>query len=228
MRAKYNKTKVFFLGIMLVSLFYSCSKWDEFKMYTKNGAISYAGKLDSVQVSSGKERIRIKGILKMDPKITKCKIFWNDFKDSVAYDLPTISSGRRIFDKVFMVSEGVRNFVIYTYDNEKNRSVAVNIIGTSYGDTYRRRLNNRLIGSVSFASNKTTINWEQMDLSTGGIYTETEYTANNRINTVVTPVGQSSTILEAFNFQNAKFRYRTIFRPDTSCIDTFATAYFLR
>ncbi|TDQ08903.1 DUF4998 domain-containing protein [Pedobacter metabolipauper] len=219
------------LGIVAVILLLlaSCSKWDDFKKYTKDGEVYYTGKLDSVKISSGKGRVLVSGLLKADPKIVKCRIFWNDMKDSVEYAI-TSSGSPAVFSKIFSVAEGVKNFVIYTYDLEGNRSVAVNAIGTSYGDAYRRKMSNRLISSLAFASNKTTINWEQMDLSTGVQFTETQYVVNGATLITLTPVTQASTttVLDGFNYQTTRFKYRTIFKPDVSSIDTFATAFTTR
>ena len=220
--------KIIGLFLLFATALISCSKWNEFEKYTENGAIIYAGKLDSVKISSGKGRVKLTGILRPDPKIVKCRIFWNGGKDSVEYMLPPITTGLRLFDQTFNVSEGVKSFTVYTYDKDGNKSVSASAIGTSYGDIYRRRLLNRPIGSVIFASNNTTINWEQTDLSTGIQGTETEYVVGNSTLTISTPVSQSTTVLNSFNSQTTKFRYRTIFKPEANCIDTFATAYNTR
>ena len=45
--------------LILISTFSSCAKWDEFKQYIEEGEIVYVGKLDSVKVLSGNERIKI-------------------------------------------------------------------------------------------------------------------------------------------------------------------------
>ena len=42
------------------------------------------------------------------------------------------------------------------------------------------------------------------------------------------PVKDTKTGLNGFDFQKAKFSYRTFYRPDSTCIDTFATQYITR
>ena len=65
--------------------FVSCSKWDDYKKYTAAGETIYSGKMDSVKTFPGNQRIKITGLLPADPKITKCKITWNDGRDSIIY-----------------------------------------------------------------------------------------------------------------------------------------------
>src|SRR5687768_1434714 len=83
----------------------SCSKWDDYKKYTEAGETIYTGKMDSVKTFPGNQRIKITGLLSADPKITKCKIFWNNGADSVIYSI-TKGVGIDSFSKIFAVSEG--------------------------------------------------------------------------------------------------------------------------
>jgi hypothetical protein len=221
--------KFLFAILLVTATFLSCSKWDDYKKYTANGENIYTGKLDSVKAYSGKNRVRITGLLNADPKITTFKIFWNNNKDSVVFDAKT-SVVNGMFDQTFPVSEGVANFVIYTYDANGNRSVPVYIIGKSFGDNYRKTLNNRFITSLTYAAAKdsTTINWD-VALATA-IQTELKYPKNPTGDTavVITPAKDSRTALPGFNYQTSKFTYRTVYKPDATSIDTFATQYVIR
>lgn len=220
----------FLLTIVLVTAtLLSCSKWDDYKKYTANGEIIYTGKLDSVKAYSGNNRVRLTGKLNADPKITTFKIFWNNNKDSVVFDAKT-SVINGMFDQTFSVPEGVVNFVIYTYDANGNRSVPVYAIGKSFGDNYRKTLSNRFITSLTYtaAKDSTTINWDAA-LSTV-VQTELKYPQNPTGDSVmlITPAKNSKTALPGFNYQTSKFTYRTIYRPDSTSIDTFATQYVVR
>ena len=77
----------------------SCSKWDDFKKYTASGEITYTGKMDSVTIFGGKNRVRVLGKLKGDPNIAKVKIYWNDNADSISFDIPS-SGSVRVFDQI--------------------------------------------------------------------------------------------------------------------------------
>jgi hypothetical protein len=211
------------LGLLCAPALTSCSKWDDFKEYIKDGEIMYTGKMDSVKVYAGKNRVQLSGFLKADPKIMKTRIYWNDFKDSVEYAIDKMP-GVEPFNKTFGVDEGVKNFVVINYDAAGNASVKVNAIGTSYGNSYRRRLANRLIGNLTFNPNNTAINWEPMDMSTGAQYTEVEYEVNGETKRVLTPANANTSVLDGLK-NTTTIRYRTIFKPEPTSIDTFAVAY---
>ncbi|WP_164891144.1 DUF4998 domain-containing protein [Botryobacter ruber] len=201
----------------------SCSKWDDFKKYTKDGEIMYTGKMDSVKVYSGKGRVMLRGEFNADPKIKLTKIYWNDFRDSVEFHVDK-GSERAVFERTFDVDEGVKNFIIHNYDGSGNRSIAVNAVGTSYGSSYRRKINNRLISAVDFNENGATLTWEAMDLSTGPQYTELEYELNGETKNVIIPINETTVLLPELSAATT-IRYRTIFKPEKTSIDTFAVAF---
>lgn len=207
----------------------SCSKWDDYKKYTANGEIIYTGKLDSVKAYSGKNRVRITGKFNSDPKITAVKIFWNSKMDSLVYEVKGGLVGN-VFDQTFPMPESVTTFTIYTYDGDGNRSVPVYVVGKSFGDSYRRTLSNRFTTSLVYtsANDSTTVNWEAA-LATA-VQTEVKYPKNPTGDTVmvITPAKDSRTALPGFNYQTSKFTYRTIYMPDSTSIDTFATQYLVR
>ncbi|WP_186756501.1 DUF4998 domain-containing protein [Echinicola salinicaeni] len=213
------------IGLILIflGLICSCTDWDEFKIYSKNGEIIYSGKIDSVDILSGKERVKFTGQLNADPKISHYRIFWNNLMDSVEYSIEK-SSGTLKIEQTFEVDEGVKNFTCITYDIDGNSSVPVNSVGTSYGNNYRKKLNNRLISSYDFTEEDIIINWELMDLTTGVQYTEIIYEQDGESKTLITPIDENQSILTGVN-TSIDIQFRTIFKPETSSIDTFAVPY---
>lgn len=205
----------------------SCSKWDDYKKYTADGEILYTGKMDSIKIYSGKERVRVAGLFRPDPNITKCKIFWNSRADSIAFDV-VINPNDLEFDKTFAVAEGVKTFEIVTYDNKGNSSIPVKVVGTSYGNSFRRKISNRNISSLAFASDKTTVNWDVIDLTNKPIGTEIVYNVDGEDLTLVTAIDKTQSVLQNFNYQNKSFKYRTVYKPDASSIDTICTPYTVR
>ena len=218
--------KSIIISTIAVILFFSCTKWDDFKKYVQDGEVIYTGKMDSVKIFSGKERVMLYGLLKADPKVNKFVVYWNNNADSIAFDWVKSSSGVDTVRKIFAVDEGVKSFKIVTYDAAGNKSVVVNTTGTSYGETFRKRLSDRLITSVAYTSAGTTINWDEMDRTAGPQYTEIEYTVGGNVTTFTTPISNPSTILQGVNVV-PPIKYRTIFRPDSTCIDTFSTPFTL-
>src|SRR5690554_6134543 len=111
-KMKYTISKRAKLAMAILcsfTVFASCSKWDDFKKYVEDGEISYVGKLDSVQVFSGKERVRLYGLFRADPKVEKVRVYWNDRKDSIDYSVD-VAGGDRYFDEILPVEEGIRSF----------------------------------------------------------------------------------------------------------------------
>lgn len=216
------------ITITLITIVFlsACTKWDDFKKYIDNGEILYTGKMDSVKIYSGKERVMLTGLLKSDPKLERVGIYWDNGADSIIYDYTKQNPGIDSFSRTFAVKEGVKSFKIVTYDADNNKSVDVFAVGTSYGSNFRKRMSDRPITSVSYSSAGTTINWDQMDLNAGPLYTEIEYTDGGVVKTVQTPISASTTVLAGVNVV-PPIKFRTIFRPDENCIDTFSTGYTL-
>lgn len=202
----------------------SCSKWDEFKGYIADGEISYTGKIDSVKVYSGNERVRILGLLKADPKITTVKVFWDDYADSAEYTVDT-SSGNRVFDETLNVTEGIKSFVLYTYDADGNNSVPVNAVGRAYGPRYQSGLRNRVVSGAISTNDTTWINWVPMDLSAGPIATEIRYLSTSGEKAVRVPIDSARSYLDDLHPTAKTFSYRTLFLPQEAAIDTFYTDF---
>jgi len=221
---RFKNIQLTVFSAVVLCFFYACSSWDEFKEYTKDGEITYTGKIDSVKVYSGKERVRVHGYLKADPKINKVKIFWNNYADSVEYDVEK-KSGVKVFDKIFSVEEGIKSFIIHTYDNEGNKSVAVYAVGQSYGERYQAGLNNRLVASAALVNSNTEINWLAIDLTGGPFASEVRYISDAGEKTILVPVTEEKTVLSDVAASTKSFSYRTLYLPQKGSIDTFYTAY---
>ncbi|THU40181.1 hypothetical protein FAM09_09905 [Niastella caeni] len=221
--------KFLLTALLAAIILLSCTKWDDYKKYTANGEIIYTGKLDSVKMYSGKNRIRITGRFNADPKITAVKIFWNNKMDSLVYEVKGGLAGN-VFDQTFPMPESITTFTVYSYDVDGNKSTPVYVVGKSFGENYRKTLGNRFITSLVYtaAKDSTTINWDA-PLATA-VQTEVMYPKNPTGDTVmvITPAKDSRTALAGFNYQTSKFTYRTIYRPDSTSIDTFATQYLVR
>lgn len=210
----------FILAVLLIAT--SCSEMDEFKKYVQDGEISYTGKIDSVRIYAGKERVRILGLFMGDPKIKELHIMWNGGRDSFVVPVERSQSVDTL-DIILEVNEGVKNFQFLTFDEEGNRSVPVNQIGTSYGKDYQSILNHRPVRRA-LLDNGLTIQWEQMDLTTGAFATEVQYIDENQeAHSVITPMDSTETLIEVEVVSDLK--YRTLFLPEENCIDTFHTDF---
>ncbi len=215
-------------ALFAAATFLSCSKWDSYKDHIQNGEIIYSGKIDPVTAYSGYKRVRITGQFTADPKVTTVKIFWNNGKDSAAFNTAsTMVNGR--FDQTFPVAEGLTNFTLFTYDAAGNKSVPVYASATIYGDIYQSALQNRLISVAQMQTNGTAkIDWADVNANAGVIGMQIKYTDVTNVVRDTTIVSTSatgfSTTLPAYK-PELPFQYRTLYKPSAAAIDTFYTTY---
>ena len=216
--------------LAVITLFSSCEKSDEFMKFVKGGEISYIGKLDSVKVYSGKNRVMIKALITSDPKIKECRIFWNNKADSLIIPVTKEMISDTINRYVNISTEGFQNFLIYTYDADGNRSIPVNTSGRVYGSRYQATLANRDISSARTdeTTGLTNVSFLGMDRLTGVFATDITYTKlNDQMATVRIPVDSTNIKLKDFKY-GSTISYKTLFLPDTVSIDTFYSAVATR
>lgn len=222
---RYNRCIIMLLAILIA--FAGCSKMDEYKKYVKSGEISYTGKIDSLQIFSGNKRVLIKGLFLSDPKIDKCVIYWNSKKDSAVIKVNRTQGVDTLKYLINNLEDNVYNFEILTYDKLGNASIPVYAVGTAYGERYQASLGNRPISKKElYAGDLTTsLVFGSMDRTSGVFATEIQYKDQGGISRkLLIPIDSTSIILSDYAI-GSEFEYRTLFLPDTSCIDTFYSAY---
>lgn len=222
-----QKSSLYIVVLFVICTFFACTKMDDYKKYTEGGEISYTGKIDSLKIYSGKNRVLVEGLFIADPKITECIIYWNSGKDSLVVPINRTENVDTLRVLIEDIEENVHNFEVVTVDNFGNRSIPVHSIGTSYGDLFQSSLLNRPINKYElFAGDLSMdLNYGSMDLTTGVFATEVTYTgSDNEERSFRLPIEESSVLLEDYKM-GSDFKYRTLYLPDTASIDTFYTDY---
>ena len=216
--------------IFLLSLLAACSKMDDYKSkYTQGGAITYAGKMDSVQIFSGKKRVKVTGLFTSDPNIIKYRVFWNSRQDSVEVAV-TRTSGVDTANLIIpSLAEGVQSFEIRTYDKLGNSSVPVYVSASVYGDLYQSSLVNRGVADASYQAGNVSalLTWADVNSDAGVQSMEIMYTDTNSVahDTIVASVlTNMTTSLPAYQL-GSTFSYRTAYLPNATAIDTFYVAF---
>lgn len=200
----------------------SCSEMDEYRKFTDGNEILYTGKVDSVIMRGGNNRVVFSGLLMSDPKITSVKIYWNIRNDSLEIPV-TRTSGVDSLSYSILLPEGVYNFEILTFDQEGNRSILVNATGTSYGANYVSGLYNRLVKQASWADNNRDVVIEWYNGSEESPFTEVVYTDVNDVQRVVKVIPKDEeTTLEQYK-EGTAFTVQTYFVPEEMAVDTFVT-----
>lgn len=251
MEFKINKGKRCSLVLVLAILaMTSCSKMDDnYSGFIRNGEIIYTGKVDSLQAFPGNSRIRLQWLLVSDPKITKCKVFWNDGKDSSALEVKKTAATDTIKLTLNNLKEGLYAFQVYTYDNLGHSSVKADIIGTSYGENYQNSLFNRPLKSATWvniaakpssnppvlAFKGTLVEW--YGVSDQAVLVEIKYTTEAGLSKTIIEVpvkdpnkpnspAALKPITELPDYKKGtSFTYRTGYKPTSKSIDVFYTAF---
>lgn len=211
-----------FLWLLGISVWLmSCTKGDAFKKYMEGGEITYPGRVDTVLVQSGYNRIRLSLVPGNDPLVTKFRIFWNSNADSLEVPVTQHTGKDTLPVLVSGLHEGNYNFTIYSYDKDNNRSVIVNVIGTAYGKSYAGTLVNRTLKSLvqSPDGKQIILNWGEPAGGEQGI--EVSYvSAAGTSQKIVTAPGENRTVLPDYK-ELSPLSYRSMYKPDTTAFEFF-------
>lgn len=105
---------------------------DTQKEWTDKGEKTYVGKIDSLQVRSGMNRVEIVGNTKYLRTATRCSVSYDD--TTVTFSITDIvgddGKARMVIDRL---SGGSYYFNVMTYDKDGNKSVPSEVYGVAYG-----------------------------------------------------------------------------------------------
>ena len=226
---KNIKITGYHLCMLLLIVLSSCSKIDDYKTkYTAGGQIIYPGKMDSVKVYSGKNRVKITGLFTSDPKIIKYRVFWNSRQDSLEVPIKRTAGVDSASIFITNLPEGLMSFEIRTYDAAGHASIPVNVSASVYGALYQSSLLNRGIAKTALELNgSVTINWSDVNADAGMQKLEIMYfdkDAKMHDTLIASAPTELTTSLPNFQ-QGSYFSYSASFLPNQTAIDTFYVAY---
>ncbi len=227
-----NVATISFLNILMAMGIFalgSCSKMDDtYHKFWDEGEHIYPASADSLKSFSGKDRVKLQWLIVGDPTIRKAVIYWNNRADSMVVPINKDNAAGIDTMNVFIdnLSEGTYSFEVFTFDQYGNRSVEANTTGKVYGDSYANSLLTRIVENNSYLNNILNIQWgAPADASSLGAEIEYTDTDGNKTTLLVDPDAETTTIND-FGFSYSKyFKYRTLFLPDSTAIDTFYTDY---
>lgn len=220
-----NCMKKIISALLFIPLFISCGEmYDNIKEYLDEGETQYLPKVKSLEVLSGKERIRFRWKPGEDTRVEACKIYWNNKQDSIVYPVNRSEIGADgLLTATIPFPEGVYSFQIYQTGNNY-RSIGVEVTGISFGEFYQSTLPLRKINSVNVGSKtETVINWSYT--AENEIKTELSYeTVSGTVKTIVINPGVNSTTLTDYKARSGflPLSVKTSFLPVPQAIDTFS------
>ncbi len=213
-------------ALCLVALlgFPSCSDMnDNYEVFLKDGETIYPGKADSLKTFSGNHRIMLQWLLVSDPTVSRAKIYWNTKQDSLELPIQRTLGVDTVRVIVPNLDERTYTFTIYTFDNKGNKSVSSEVSGVAYGDVYISSLLRRAYTKVAVTSGKLVITWKAAQKQSVG--DELVYTVNTGTEkTILVPVTETTTTLADYQ-TGTSFKYRSLYLPEETAIDTFYTDF---
>jgi hypothetical protein len=244
MKSNSKKNVNILKGFLLFALIFttvilclnSCSKMaDNYKPYIKNGEQIFTGKVDSLVAFPGKNRLQLRWLLVSDPKITKCKVFWNNGADSLLVPVQKSDGTDTIKVNINNLTEGLYTLDVYTYDEAGHSSVKAEVTGTVYGENYINSISNRALDSAIYYPDTKDVEIKWFGIGQGAVVMDLEYTdslgnlVKKQIKSATSysgvPLGFAETdTLHAFQ-DSTTFKYRTGYLPVDNAIDTFYTDY---
>jgi hypothetical protein len=221
----------FYFGIIMFFVYFilSCSKMDDYKSkFMSDGSIHYSGKMDSVNILSGNNRVLLTGLFTSDPNIIKYRVYWNSRQDSIEMPVTRTSGVDTIKLILPNLPEGTMSFEIRTFDAQGNSSVPIYATSTIFGSNYQNSLINRGISDASMQTDGSSlITWADVSSAAGIQYMEVSYKDSYNIqhDTIINSVlVNQKTTLPNYKLGSA-FQYKTAYLPNATAIDTFFTAY---
>lgn len=208
-----------------VLAFTACKKMDStYNKFIVPGGLTYLGKVTSPMAYAGHNRVKISWLRGSDRNVTKVKIYWDNYADSIDVNIPP--TGDTISVIINNLLEKDYSFMIKTYNANGISSLPVELFCRSLGEKYQAQLINRSVNLTMVDSKgMTTIQWGNADISNGAFATEVKYT-NTLGNTIYQnfPISESSSTISDIK-PSTRYQYRTMFKPDSLSIDNFFTNY---
>jgi hypothetical protein len=193
---------------------------ENFKEYVVPDGITYPQRPDSLKVYSGLNRALLTWLKAKDPKVIKAKIYWNNYTDSIALDIPSNLDTIKVF--INDMQENTYTFFVKTYDVDGNVSVPSEVTGAVYGDIYLSSLIDRSISDIILNGTDGTITWGTAPR--GMIYSELRYMTNAGIKTTLEVLPGEMFVICPDAKRREPVEYHSAFCPVGS-IDTFYTVW---
>ncbi len=206
---------------ILISIFItSCEKMnDNIEKYLDRGEINYIGRVDSVFTFGGKERIGFSWKVGPDPRIEFCKIYWNNNRDSIIYEIDRTQLQNGFVHEIFdQMEEGTYVFNMYHTGSKGYKSIKYEVIGHVYGEQYQASLTPRKIKEVIAYKEKVEIIWNNPEDSHSLILNYTDSSGEINILEVLSSV--DTTAITDYK-AGGEFSYITNYLPEENAIDQF-------
>lgn len=215
--------------LVCVLLLVACNKKPtDYREFLNGTELVYPGKVANAMALPGDGRLQLIWQPSPDQSIVKYTIFWNNGADSLTIQSTTHNTSDTVRCTIPGLSEYVYTFIVYSYDDKGNRSVATEINNARvYGSVYKASLHNRLPDVEPYTINDdNTVILHFTTPDTVNINTAVKYTNQGGTETTValSPVADSVKLTD-YKF-GTPVLYQSSYIPVTGALDTFYTARY--
>lgn len=232
-----KQIKIILLGILIISAYLLLPGCDDIahQEYLNREKKVYLGITDSLASFPGEGRIKLKWYINADPKIEETVIYWNLRQDSIVKPFIREEKGIQI-DSIIIdnLPEGTYEFELINKNVNGDRSLTSSVQGTSYGDSFRSTLKNRLVSArkiISYDMEKQTsdieITWGSKPEGFIGTKISYKKRSSGQQTIVIVPTDESNTLLQdignRLNNADDILEISSLYLPD-NCIDTLSTS----
>ncbi|MDN3492738.1 DUF4998 domain-containing protein [Winogradskyella bathintestinalis] len=186
--------KLYVMALMAGFAMICCDDMDSIHEEYLNGEQVYAGKLDSLETSSGFNRVKILGLTQYLGNSREATVTWEDESQVFTIDE---NAGEEFEIIIENLAEKNYEFELYTTDNNNNQSVLQTVTGRAYGDVFIDAQSARRIVDFRMTAVGDSIIWANKAESEYVISTLVRYETNDDTMTeaVVDPES-SATLIE--------------------------------
>lgn len=217
MKIKYL---IAFLSIAGIATLNGCSDiTDTQKDFLNRGEINYVGKLDTLIVYGGHERVEVVGKNTYLRNAAKCVVQWENMegiREEKIFNIEEATDGEYVRMPIAPLPEGDYDFYVYTMDEWGNRSLTVEAFGSSYGEKYIRRQSPISIIKLDAEDDGTTtlaLSQSRMAVKCVINYTNTNGEPRN-VEIPKEKLGQEFSLPDWENKDNGKFNVVTYVLPE--------------
>lgn len=200
-----------------VGLFFqSCSDITEMQReYLDRGEKLYVGKIDSIQMRGGLNRIQMEGLLRYTRTAVRCEISWAD--QTREYLIDDIRQGDTARVMIDGLQEGTYRFTVQTFDTEGNQSLKDEYFGYAYGEQYKMSQTKKFISEMKPEPSKMILVW---NLSDDAIFVDVSYeVTDGKIKKLILPGDVAQTDLADWK-KGGKIESVTYTLPEKNAVDT--------
>lgn len=191
-----NSIKQFYLSLFvgMVALSSCTDLVGTFKDFQGDGEITYSGKIDSLVIKEGLNKVQVEGFLYYAETAKEVVVEWEDQQKRLSLD--GYSKNDRLAFLIDNMDEGLYVFKVYTLDKDKNRSIISTLQANVFGEKFIAAQRPVSYSATFTERNTVEIEWTDVPKMHKAIleYTDTQ----NELRQITIIPGNAKTVIYKF------------------------------